>query len=114
MSALVGSSAWVFFGFTLLLVGGCAFLMGQAVASTWRPAWQILPYSILLALADRFLVFGLFGGQLGAVLPFIFVSLLLLVLAGTGFRLTRVDMMVRQYPWLHERAGLFAWRDKTS
>ncbi|MBP6819771.1 DUF6867 family protein [Ferrovibrio sp. MS7] len=114
MTALLGSSLGVFIGFTLILVGGCSFLMGQAVASTWRPAWQILPYSILLALADRFLVFGLFGGQLGALLPFLTVSAVLLALAGIGFRLTRVDMMVRQYPWLYERAGLFAWRDKTS
>jgi len=114
MTALLGSSLGVFFGFTLVLVGGCAFLMGQAVASTWRSPWQLLPYSLLLAASDRFLVFGLFGGQLLAILPFIVISLVLLLLAGFGFRLTQVDMMVHQYPWLYERAGLLAWRDKIS
>lgn len=114
MTALLGSSLGVFIGFTLILVGGCAFLMGQAVASTWRSPWQLLPYSLLLAASDRFLVFGLFGGQLLAIAPFIVVSLVLLLLAGFGFRLSRVDMMVHQYPWLYERAGLLAWRDKIS
>ncbi len=114
MTTLLGSSLGVFIGFTLILVGSCAFLMGQAVASTWRSPWQLLPYSLLLAASDRFLVFGLFGGQLLAILPFIFASLVLLLLAGFGFRLTQVDMMVHQYPWLYERTGLLAWRDKIS
>ncbi len=112
MIALLGSSWAVFIGFTLVLVGGCAFLMGQAVANTWRPAWQLLPYGLLLAASNRFLVFALFGGELLAILPFIFAALVLIGLAGIGFRLTRVDMMVHQYPWLYQRDGLFAWREK--
>ncbi len=114
MSAVIGSSWGVFIGFTLILVGGIAFLMGQAVANTWRPAWQLLPYSLLLAAANRFLVFGLFQGELLAVPPYLCAALLLGGIAGFGFRVTRVDMMVRQYPWLYQRAGLFAWREKPS
>ena len=30
----------VFFIFTVLIAGGAAFLMGQAIAITWRPIWQ--------------------------------------------------------------------------
>ena len=34
---------------TIVMFGGGGFLMGQALADTWRPWWQILPYSALLA-----------------------------------------------------------------
>jgi hypothetical protein len=29
---------WEFIGITVVLFGGCAFMMGQAIADTWRPA----------------------------------------------------------------------------
>jgi len=29
-----------------------------------------------------------------------------------AYRLTQAHKMVAQYPWLYERAGLFAWREK--
>lgn len=112
MTALLGSSLGVFIGLTVILVGGCAFLMGQAIASTWRSPWQILPYGLLLAAANRFLVFALFGGELLAVLPYLVAALVVLILALVGYRLTQVDLMINQYPWLYERAGIAGWRDK--
>ena len=30
----------VFLIFTVLIAGGAAFLVGQAIAATWRPLWQ--------------------------------------------------------------------------
>ena len=40
---------WEFLGITGILFGGCAFMMGQAIADTWRPGWQNIPYGFLLA-----------------------------------------------------------------
>ncbi len=36
-------------GVSLVLFGFAAFLMGQAIAETWRPAWQNVGYGLLLA-----------------------------------------------------------------
>lgn len=114
MSAVLGSSLGVFIGLTLILVGGTAFMMGQAVASTWRPFWQLLPYSLLLAATDRFLVFALYKGTLLAPMPYLVAVAVVFGLSALGFRITRVDMMVTQYPWAYERSGPFGWREKNS
>lgn len=99
-------------GITFVLAGGCALMTGRALALNWRPDWQILPYCFLLALADRFLIFALFGGELlsatGAAADFAF----LLVVAGATFQLARARQMVRQYPWAYERAGPAGWRER--
>jgi len=112
LNAILGENIWVFFGLTVVLVGGCAFLMGQAIASTWRSYWQILPYSLILGAANRFLAFGLFKEQLLAVIPYFTGVAVVWALATLGYRLTLVDIMVHQYPWLYERAGLLGWREK--
>jgi len=38
----------VFIGVTIIFMGGCAFMTGQAVSATWRPLWQVLAYSLML------------------------------------------------------------------
>jgi len=111
MNAILGESIGVFIGLTLVLTGGCAFLMGQAVASTWRPYWQLVPYSLLLAVTNRFLSFALFGEPLLAVVPYLVAVAVVLGFASFGFRLTQTDLMVHQYPWLFERNGLLGWRE---
>ena len=58
-----GSTLGDFIGVTLVLFGGAAFMTGQALAGTWRPLWQIVPYGLLLAAADRFFSWGLFDGR---------------------------------------------------
>src|SRR5258707_778082 len=47
---------------TIIMFGGGGFLMGQALAETWRPWWQVVPYGALLALGNNFLGFALFDG----------------------------------------------------
>ena len=112
MTELLGTGVWVFLGMTVVLAGGAAWMTGQAIAATWRPYWQIPPYTLLLALSDRFLVFALFEGEL-LHLPGVLVDwAVLLGLASLAFRLTRVHVMLRQYPWLYERDGLFGWRER--
>ncbi len=58
------NSVGVFILVTLILGGGAAALTGRAIASTWRPWWQVIAYSLILGAAVRFLHFSLFGGTL--------------------------------------------------
>ena len=102
----------VFIGLTLALFGGCAFMTGQALASTWRPLWQVFPYAIGLGLADRFLGFALFGGRLLSPGGFLLDTLVLTGITLAAYRMTQARRMAGQYPWLYERAGLFAWRKR--
>ena len=85
-------------------------MTGQAVSATWRPAWQVVAYNVLLTFADRFLVFGLFDGELLSPVGFAIDAVVLVAIGLLAFRLTRVRKMVAQYPWLYESAGPFAWR----
>ncbi|BBK37126.1 hypothetical protein STAQ_22040 [Allostella sp. ATCC 35155] len=112
MEALLGTSLPVFVGLTVILFGAAAFMTGQAVAATWRPWWQIVPYSLLLGIGDRFLTFALFEGELLSPVGYLVHSLVLLGIAGFAFRVTHVHRMVAQYPWLYERSGLLSWRSR--
>jgi hypothetical protein len=98
--------------FTLGIMGGAAWLAGQALAQNWKPAWQMAAYGLLLAAADRFLVFALFGGALLSLPGFIFDAALIEACGLVGWRMTQAARMVAQYPWLYERAGPFAWRSR--
>ncbi len=108
--ALLGMPLTVFAGFTVIIAGGAAWLSGRALALGWRSPWTVLPVAAGLALADRFFVWALFGGEFyppaGTLAEF--VTLLGIGLA--AHRLTRARRMVRQYPWLYERNGPFGWR----
>lgn len=95
---------------TVFLGCGAAFLMGQALASTWRPLAQVVVYGAILGLADRFMNFALFDGALLSPTGYVLDTALILVVALVAYRATRAHMMVRQYPWLYARAGLFGWR----
>jgi hypothetical protein len=107
----MGATWGEFFGVTIVLFGGAAFLMGQALAQTWRPAWQIAPYSLLLALSNRFFSYALFEGDLTAPGIFLLDWIAIAALAGLGFRLTQARAMTRQYPWLYEPDGVLGWRE---
>ena len=56
--------------------------------------------------------FALFEGELLAPVPFVAGYVAVLALSSLGYRLTLADLMVRQYPWLYERADPFRWREK--
>lgn len=103
---------WVFFLFTVALMGGAGYLAGQALAATWRPVWQVFGYAVLLGAFDRFLVFALFDGALLSLAGWLIDTAVIGGIGLCGYRLTRVRRMVDQYPWLYERRGLFSWRGK--
>jgi hypothetical protein len=112
---------------TILLFGGAAIMMGNAIADTWRPWWQNIAYGALLAIGDQFLAFSLFdgpffvdslvssdGGPLGhAILVYLVDTIIICALALLAYRVTLARKMVSQYPWLYERAGLLGWRAKS-
>lgn len=113
MGILWEDSFWVFFFLTVVIGGGAAYMTGRALASTWRPIVQPILYTILLAAVVRFFHYALFGGDLLSVHYYVVDAAVLIGLALLGYRITRVGQMVRQYDWLYERAGPFAWREKT-
>ena len=55
MEWVLGTSLWVFVGVTVVIGGGAAFMMGQAVAQAWHPWWHNVLYGALLGLASQFL-----------------------------------------------------------
>ncbi len=112
MDDILGSSLSVFIGLTIIIFGGCAFMMGQALARNWRSPVQVAPYSLLLTLANRFLAWSLFGSDAGSVAGFLADLIVILAFAYGGFYATRASKMVSQYPWLYERASPFSWREK--
>ena len=117
IEAVLGVTLPIFLGVTVVLMGGAAFLTGQAVAATWRPRWQAALYCALLALSGRFLSLSLFYGD-----PFfqpltwlyggIVDSVALVPIGLFAYAVTRASWMTRQYPWLYERSGLFTYREK--
>ena len=112
MSALLGGTVSEFFRLTVVLFGFAAFLTGQAMAQNWRPAWQIMPAALLLTVADRFLLYAMFGAELASPGGFLIAAAILAAVAGAAYYYTRARKMVQQYPWLYERRGPFGWREK--
>lgn len=124
MESVLGTSIEVFVGITVILSGGAAFLMGNALAETWRPWWQNVAYGALLAFATQFMIFALFGGAFvldsvassdakpmdQAIISYLVDAAVIIVISLASYRLTLSRKMVRQYPWLYERTGLFSWR----
>jgi hypothetical protein len=112
MEQLLGTSWDVYLGLTIVLAGGIAFMMGQAIARSWLRAWQVVAYSLLLAVATRFFIYALFEGRMLLLSGYLIDAVVLMAMGLLAYRLTRVKMMVTQYPWLYERAGLLAYRER--
>ncbi len=113
METLLGNSVGVFVGVTLCVMGFATFMTGQALAVTWKPVWHAVVYAVLLGFVDRFLAFSLFDGPLLSLPAYLIDTAVLTTIALLTYRLGQVRKMVAQYPWLYERAGIFAWREKS-
>ena len=110
MEALLGTTIGVFVGLTLCLIGFVAYMTGMSVANTWKPVWHVVIYCALLGIADRFLTFSLFDGELLSWSGYLIDTAVLTGISLLAFRLHQVSNMISQYPWLYVRAGLFSWR----
>jgi hypothetical protein len=112
MYGILGESFTVFLGLNVLLFGLAAFLTGQAQANAWRPVRNAIVYSLLLGLGERFLAWSLFGGPLLSLPAYLINTAVLMAIAVASWRMTTARKMVCQYPWLYERSGPFAWRER--
>ncbi len=112
MSEILGTEPVPFVGMTVILFGLAAAATGRALAQGWKPAWQIIPAVLLLAVADRFLHYALFEAPLGSFSGFLVAAAVLGLIASGAFYHARAGKMVRQYPWLYERNGPLGWRAK--
>jgi Domain of unknown function (DUF6867) len=99
---------------TVFLGGGAAYLTGRAMAIVWSPLPLLGFYILLLNAAVRFIHYSLFGGTLLSLHYYGVDLIVLLILAGLGFRLTRSGQMAGQYGWLYQRAGPLAWRRRST
>jgi hypothetical protein len=104
------NSLGVFFLVTVALGGGAAWLTGRAIAATWRPAWQLAVYTLILSLAVRFVHFALFDRKLLSLHYYLVDYAICLGFGWLGFRLMRVSQMVTRYGWIIAPAGVFGWR----
>ena len=95
-----------------LQVGDDACDPKQARSVAEKFASAKIPFVVLLACATRFLHYALFGGSLLSPTGFLIDLVWIGLCATVAYRMTRAAKMVRQYPWLYERAGLFGWRDR--
>lgn len=109
---ILGTTYPVFIGVTLVLMCGCAILMGRSLASSWQPARRAVPYALLLGIADRLLIYGLFNGNIISVPGFVVDTYCILLAALVTYRFTLAGQMVRQYPWLYRRFLIFGWRKR--
>ena len=123
MSLIAEKSFTAFFLITFILGGGAAFLSGRALARTWKPFARVAFYMLLLALAVRFLHWGLFTdatyaswrelqGTLFSLHYYIVDALVLIAMAGLGYRLERARQMTTQYGWIYVRSSPFTWRKR--
>ncbi len=110
MEALLGTSIGVYLGVVVILMGFCAYMTGQAIATTWKPVGQLIFFLILQGLAARFLVFALYEGDLFSLSGWLIDTATLLAIGLFAFYISRSRKMVAQYPWRYERVGLFGWR----
>jgi hypothetical protein len=103
-------SLGIFLLVTVAMGGGAAWLAGRAIAATWRPWWHIAFYMLLLALAVRFLHYGLFDAAFLSLHYYAIDYAVCLAFGLIGFRLMRVRQMVSRYGWINQRAGIWRWR----
>ena len=100
----------VFLLVSVILGGAAAALAGRAVASTWRPVWQVAAYMFILGGAVRFIHYAVFDGTLLSLHYYLVDSLVCLAAGFLGFRAERTRQMVTQYSWINHRYGPMRWR----
>ena len=98
---------------TGIIGGGAAWLTGRAIATTWRPFWHLVVYTLLLGGAVRFVHFALFEATLLSPASYAVDTVYLLVLSALAWRATRAGQMATQYYWLFERTGPLSWKPRT-
>ena len=95
-----------------LIACWATWMTGRAVARSWMPVTTFLTYSLLLAVAVRFLHHALYEGPFLSPIHYVSDLIVLGIVGVVAYRYTRTDQMVQQYDWLYEKASPFSWRDR--
>lgn len=103
---------WLFLLVTVIMGGWAAWMTGRAVAVTWRPAFQLALYILVLGLFVRFIHFALFQATLLTLHFYIVDTIVLMAFGFAGWRYNRARQMTTQYRWLYERTGPFGWKPR--
>ena len=111
MGIFLGEDPLVLLIFVGLFGGAAAWMAGRSIAQAWRPAWIAIISGCGLALATRFLTYGLFDGELLLLTGYLRDALVLAALALIAWRMRLVTQMVAQYPWLYQQTSPFSWRN---
>jgi len=112
MSDLWEVSWPAFVALTVVIGGAGAWMMGRALARSWRPLSRVLLYAVLMGLALRFLHYALAGGTLLSLRYYLIDTAVLALAAALAWRIARTSRMVRQYPWLYYRTSPLTWAER--
>jgi Domain of unknown function (DUF6867) len=108
------SSIGLFLLVSIVMGGAAAWASGKSIAQTWRPAWMVIPYMLILGMAVRFIHFALFEGTLLSPQFYAVDAVVCLIFGFLGYRATRAAQMTTQYGWINDRAGFLRWRRTAS
>ncbi|MGF1627713.1 MAG: DUF6867 family protein [Alphaproteobacteria bacterium] len=112
---------------SVIMFGFLSYMTGANAARNWQSPMLLIGYCALLAIGERFMahtivwhrfyiLLDVYVTDEGMAFGFdahIFVSFAICVCFGLfSYYGTKASLMVRQYPWLFERAGLFSWRSR--
>src|SRR5919107_141542 len=95
-------SFWLFGLVTVLMGGWAAWMTGRALALTWRPVWQVILATLLLAAVVRFFHYALFGGTLLTLHYYLVDAVVVMAIGLTGYRYTRARQMTTHYNWPYD------------
>jgi hypothetical protein len=110
---VVGSVSWsVFVLMTLVGFGWVSYMAATGLARSWRPWWQVVFYGAILGVANRLLEMMLYQGELLSLVGYVVDTVYIIGMMLLSYRLALTRIMVMQYPWLYERAGILSWREK--
>lgn len=113
---------------SIALFGFLGFMTGAQAARGWKSIGLVVLYCAFLSVGERFMahtivwdrfymILDIFWTDEGVSFAFdayILVSFAICTLfALVAYYATRASLMVRQYPWLYERTGLFSWRGRS-
>jgi hypothetical protein len=108
---ILGTTYPVFIGVTLVLMCGCAILMGGArqLVATGAAGG---PLCAAACDCRPLLIYGLFNGDIKSITASLSILYCILLAALVTYRFTLAGQMVRQYPWLYRRFLIFGWRKR--
>ena len=86
-------------------------MAARGLALTWQPYRRVIYSAALLGAAARFFNYALFEGTLLSPQFYLVDTLVLVLIASLGYRVTRTNQMVARYRWLYRRTSPITWSD---